>query len=472
MADKNVRPTVLLGLPNRNRRRGFTLIELLVAMGILSILGWALVQLLSSGMTTWRSGEMRRGAYERAQFIFDRITRDVATLYPHNPPMPEAWTFQVDSLFDPAYTAADDDAVAFASDNMSLAEGLFVVGHIIYYTSRLEVADASQPAWIEYKFELPFEVETAVVQPRITLLESGDGEPTCDVIVEAAKDGGAFARAWSFESGARAMTVTRSVDISGAVSGAKNVTVRIRVEPVAGRTANVKLLEAGMNDPMPPVFRFAASPKQCETRIELVSDYGPPQNRQQLDFVRSQRGLEQILYYVSDETLFRAQRPFGSDDTENVTPLAKGVVYFGCEFQNQYVRGGDPDEEAERQAAALQRYWVEADSVPPYITVIVSTIPLSGARRLAHLSADIPKDAGVIEVESTKPFVVGNPGQQVVKIDDEWIEYEGLEPRRFTGCVRGVRGTRASAHKKGAQVMGAETFRVNIPIPAWGYRQR
>ncbi|MFH1732333.1 MAG: prepilin-type N-terminal cleavage/methylation domain-containing protein, partial [Planctomycetota bacterium] len=142
------------------RRLGLTLLELLVAIGILSILGWALVLLLSSGMTTWRTGEMRRGAYERAQFIFDRIGRDLAALYPHNPPMPEEWAFQADTLFDPGYEGAADEAVSFASDNISLIEG--DVRH-------LKPTDPGKEAWIEYRFDLPFQVKTAVVQPKITL---------------------------------------------------------------------------------------------------------------------------------------------------------------------------------------------------------------------------------------------------------------------------------------------------------------
>ncbi|MFH1731018.1 MAG: hypothetical protein ABIF82_05115, partial [Planctomycetota bacterium] len=129
------------------------------------------------------------------------------------------------------------------------------------------------------------------------------------------------------------------------------------------------------------------------------------------------------------------------------------------------------DEDAKR-LAALQPYWLEADSVPPYVTVTVSTVPLSGPKQLARLAAGISAGDETIRVASTRPFVLGNPRRQFIKIGKEWISYAGLESDRFTGCVRGGRGTTPSAHEKGADVIGAETFWVNIPIPAWGYRNR
>ena len=439
-------------------RSGLTLIELLVAIGILSILGWALVQLLSSGMTTWRSGEMRRGAYERAQFIFDRIGRDLAALYPHNPPMPDEWAFQADTLFAPGYDGTGDEAVSSASDNMSLIEG---------EVRWLKATDAGDQAWIQYQFDLPFGAVTAVVQPRITLVRSDGGAATCSVIVEAAEDQGGFTQVAAFTSGLRDMVITPNVDISAAVSGGRKVTVRLRIVPEPGSVSDIKLFEARRNEAVRPVFRFAVSPKECQTGVQLVSEYGA--GGQELTFVRSDRGLEGVRYTVIGDTLHRAQRAFGASSWDSA-PMAKGIAYFGCEFQNKYERGGD--DEGEIRTEALQRYWHEADSVPPYVTVIVSTVPLSGPKQLAHLRSAISATDESIPVDSTRPFVVGNPPQQFIKIGGEWIRYTEIEDRRFTGCVRGERGTIASDHDKRSDVIGAETFRLNISIPAWGYRNR
>lgn len=441
------------------RRLGLTLIELVVAIGILSILGWALVLLLSSGMTTWRTGEMRRGAYERAQFIFDRIARDLASLYPHSPPMPEEWAFQADTLFDAGYEGAADEAVSFASDNISLIED--DVRH-------LKPTDSGEEAWIEYQFDLPFEVKTAVVQPKITLSRSDVNAATCKVIVEAAKDQGAFTQVATFTSGLRDMTITPNVDISSVVSGSAKIAVRLRIVPEPGKLSDIKLFEARQDEPVRPIFRFAASPRECLTEVQLVSDYDA-NSEQSLQFARSARGLQEVRYYVADGVLYRAQRELGSPSWQ-AAAMAKSIAYFGCEFQNKYDDGGD--DEGEKRLAAFQSYWLEADSVPPYVTVTVSTIPLSGPKQLAHLAAGISADDETIRVAGTRPFVLGNPRRQFVKIGAEWIRYAGLENDRFTGCVRGERGTTPSAHEKGSDVIGAETFWVNIPIPAWGYRNR
>jgi hypothetical protein len=205
------------------------------------------------------------------------------------------------------------------------------------------------------------------------------------------------------------------------------------------------------------------------TGIQLVCDLG---SGGVLTFVRSDRGLQNIAYAVEGDTLVRLQRDVGGAAPWNDAPMAKGIAYFGCEFQNKYELGGTADEEKKRREDAVQPYWVEADSVPPYVTVVVSTIPLSGAKRLAILPAAISADDDTIRVDSTRSFVEANEQQQFIKIGGEWISYDKLTADSFTGCVRGVRGTIPADHGKGAEVIGAETFRLNISIPAWGYRNR
>ena len=105
--------------------------------------------------------------------------------------------------------------------------------------------------------------------------------------------------------------------------------------------------------------------------------------------------------------------------------------------------------------------------------MLISTIPLSGPSVRADLRADISPTAETVPVNSTRLFVVGTASARHIKIDGEWIGYNSNVDRdRFNGCVRGERGTVRAAHAKGAAVFGGETFYVDIPIPAWGYRQR
>jgi len=305
------------------------------------------------------------------------------------------------------------------------------------------------------------------VQPKITLSRSDENAATCKVIIEAAKGQGAFTQVAAFTSGLRDMTITPNVDISSVVSGSAKIAVRLRIVPEPGEFSDIRLFEAKRDEFVLPVFRFAASPKKCLTEVQLVSDYDA-NGEQSLQFVRSARGLQEVRYYVADGVLYRAQRELGSPSWQ-AAAMAKSMVYFGCEFQNKY---DEDDDEGEGRLAALQSYWLEADSVPPYVTVTVSTIPLSGPKQLARLAAGISADGDTIRVVSTRPFVLGNPRRQFIKIGKEWISYADLANDRFTGCIRGRRGTTPSAHEKGADVIGAETFWVNIPIPAWGYRNR
>ncbi len=438
------------------RRRGMTLVELLIAILILAMLGWALAQLLASGMATWREGQTRRGAYERAQYIFERLVRDLAALYPHNPPMPDAWVFQADTLFSPDYDGAGNDAVAFTSDNISLVEA----GGVRYLTA----SNASAEAWVEYRFAPMVVVETAVVQPKFRLFRSSDAARTCRLIVEAAKEGGGFRPIVEFSSGGRDQVMTPSIDIRSDVLGAAEVIVRLRITPEPGKQSDIRLFEASAADTIRPVFRFAASARSCQTAIGLVSDYIEGVPDQFLTFVRSTRtGLQEVAYRTMGGELCRSERPgVGSPasllDVRPWVPIAKGIVYFGCEFPNA--------------AGAPQLYWREADSVPPYITATVSAVPLSGPKMSARLRADVSAAATIIPVDSTRPFPEGNSANQFIRIGDEWIRYGGLEKGRFTGCVRGERGTVPAPHSAGAEVLGAETFRLNIPVPAWGYRSR
>lgn len=77
-------------------KRGMTLLELLVATTIFIFLGGSLVLFLRVGVETWRVGEMRREAYERAQAILDTVAEDLRSTYSQPS---QAETGVVDVLF-------------------------------------------------------------------------------------------------------------------------------------------------------------------------------------------------------------------------------------------------------------------------------------------------------------------------------------------------------------------------------------
>lgn len=65
----------------RRPQHGLTLIELLVALTIFLFLGGSLVMFLRVGIDTWRVGEVRREAYERAQAVVDQFSDDLTSLF-------------------------------------------------------------------------------------------------------------------------------------------------------------------------------------------------------------------------------------------------------------------------------------------------------------------------------------------------------------------------------------------------------
>ncbi|MBI3096706.1 MAG: prepilin-type N-terminal cleavage/methylation domain-containing protein [Planctomycetes bacterium] len=102
---------------DRPARGGFTLIEILVAVGVFVLLGAMLVGILSGAMRLWDSGEVRRDTYERAQVVFEQVTRDLANVYADpDPALPQKQTSVGAAGLPPeAYLAEADPALAFHS---------------------------------------------------------------------------------------------------------------------------------------------------------------------------------------------------------------------------------------------------------------------------------------------------------------------------------------------------------------------
>ena len=61
--------------------RGFTVMEIVVAMGIFIVLGAALITILRQGLALWRTGETKKEAHERANFILSYLREDLANTY-------------------------------------------------------------------------------------------------------------------------------------------------------------------------------------------------------------------------------------------------------------------------------------------------------------------------------------------------------------------------------------------------------
>lgn len=71
----------------QRERRAFTMLEVLVATAIFILLGTALISMLTTGMSAWRSGERKRRTYERAQGALTQLSLDLEGVYSREPVM-------------------------------------------------------------------------------------------------------------------------------------------------------------------------------------------------------------------------------------------------------------------------------------------------------------------------------------------------------------------------------------------------
>ncbi len=459
------------------------MVELLVAIGVLSVLGLALAQMLATGMSTWRSGEVRRGAYERAQYVFDRVRSDLATLQPRDPEVPGSWVFEdywlpgshelysgtVDELGDPGGMSDPTAQMTIRQDGEA-------------GTVYLAPTAPGSESHIEYLIKLPFVARVVLIEPRIALRRSPEYTANSTVLVETAERPGS-GHTWSeytlraeFVSGLHDQTITPPIALTQGDlrNDTREIRVRLRIEPQPGQTSNARLFETATARLSEPVFRVQASPRAFRPGVRLVSGYRSDDSTQFLVFVRNAGGrLQEVAYFLEDGALYRAERGLESGGDSlflgpppldappsgtAVARVAEGIIHFGCSFPT---RGNGE-----------QLYWNEAGAVPPNIQVEVTTIPLSGPTTETSLREAIDAEATTLPVHSVRGFVLGDPDRQVAKIGDEWVRYVTTSDNQLVGCSRGARGTVPAAHSEGESVVAGNWFRAEISIPTGGDRNR
>ena len=120
------------------RSSGFTLTELLVAVLIFTILGLMIVTTMQATLTTWRSGEGEREAYEGARRVLEEVGLDLQLAYPtrttegsitHGFFGGRAAGGAVFLLFVASFSERDENALTRAAGTGSVADG-----SVDYYT--------------------------------------------------------------------------------------------------------------------------------------------------------------------------------------------------------------------------------------------------------------------------------------------------------------------------------------------------
>lgn len=85
----------------------------------------------------------------------------------------------------------------------------------------------------------------------------------------------------------------------------------------------------------------------------------------------------------------------------------------------------------------------------------------------ARLLEDLDPQDLVVPVHPIDQFPTSKVEQLFVKIDEEWISYQGKDASRLTLLKRGARGTRPSSHRRGAFVRFGRTFSFAVRIPCY-----
>ncbi|MCE9634157.1 MAG: prepilin-type N-terminal cleavage/methylation domain-containing protein [Planctomycetes bacterium] len=107
------------------------------------------------------------------------------------------------------------------------------------------------------------------------------------------------------------------------------------------------------------------------------------------------------------------------------------------------------------------------DTFPRRMRVTLVAEEAGQTARTGLLMSELSADAAVIDVSDVRFIPATDTTQRFVKIGPEWIEFGGVEGNRITGCKRGVRGTTAVAHEYGSRVHYGRTVVREIAIATY-----
>ncbi len=171
--------------------------------------------------------------------------------------------------------------------------------------------------------------------------------------------------------------------------------------------------------------------------------------------------------------------------------LAQGVLYFGLKFWTQHTNTWDttcPPKIRKNQSEQigpelrwdstrrLDKDFILYEPSPPpagdtpvcvlpeMILVELTLRPAAQRRAESALAGDVDVSSKKVEVDTARGFP---EPPNYVKIDDEWILYSKVTGSTLEVKTRGVRGTKAQKHKKGAPVLHGNDFRIIVRLARW-----
>ena len=216
-------------------------------------------------------------------------------------------------------------------------------------------------------------------------------------------------------------------------------------------------------------------------------------------------GLREICWYMSSSgtipfSLMRGERlQIGGEgsiiddpgtNTSNTGTFGKNIGYFSVRFipdasslsdeginlGEDVLERGYPVWDSTRGNPALTDFGLYDegsandpwdDIMPMRVVVTLTVIPDTGM--LANLMETLDNNATKIVVDTTNGFPpLGGEIDPFIFIDNEWMQYDGVDEETFSVFLRGAHGTVPAPHPIGAQVRAGYSFIRTIVIPCGG----
>ncbi|MFP4055731.1 MAG: type II secretion system protein J [Candidatus Brocadiia bacterium] len=444
------------------RRRGFTLIEILVAVGVLAILGTALVGLMSAAVGAWRRGEASRQVEEKHQALRRQLEEDFAAAVLDPPPVPD-FHYALDTLWDLPTDPADPYyIVEQGSPEDDVGEG---------YALRYFAPGPSSQATVVLRIRVPFVVQAALLKARLDVfhpeawaaLDVAPNDPHGDDPEAPPPSGDPRWVEVDYLEGEGIAGGER--DISEAVRGGDIVFVRATLSNTVEHTAQflrgdllrsegrpVLILDAyrepdAVSQRPRPVFQAywkagrqvlsfsrtipgeteKAALRQAGSGSEYLNYFDDDGDGAVDNNLRSLGGRAQVLYYVVPyppeagkpgmgvlRRAFEAPlgRPMADIPAHDFIPnvLYFGVTFWGGDTTTWELRPElDPDYDPALPPHPASRRWLSSRYLPEEVQVTVVVEPDRGKRVFTTLNAAVDADfpasgTARLQVQSTEGF--------------------------------------------------------------------
>ena len=470
-------------IKNQKSQQAFTLVEILVAIGVMVILGAALIGLMSAAMSAWRRGAASRQVHEKVQAFQRQIADDLAAAVLDPPPVPD-FHYALDTLWD---LPEDDDPyyIVYSPENPPLVKETEADdGQELSYFAP---ASADDSVTIVLRIRVPFTIGAALLKARLDTfhdkasasLEVGRNNPNA---VDPADREKPDDSSWQLieelnPAGNRDGAIGGGErDISQYVEGGTMVFIRATLDNDVQDTAQFlrgdrlcsegrpvlildcyRATDALSQRPRPSfvaywqdgaqVLSFARTipgeNEKPELRLLALGGRGrvvyrlepyPPEANKPGHFVLK-RGFEAPI----NDAHAIAQIPT-HDFLSNV--LYFGVTFWGGDTNTWETRPDvDPDYSSREPIPhPPSQRWLSSRYLPEQVQVTIVLEPERGERNVTVLTEDIPEsfaatDAATLHVRSTRGFYNIDRSKDAtrdflreprhfIRIGDEWLFYD------------------------------------------------